>query len=73
MCLQLGWGECVYGNETVKAMLEIDTFYRSEIKFPEIKFPEFPAISEIFSPTTYVILLIISILIVGALHKARCL
>jgi hypothetical protein len=73
MCLQLGWGECVYGNETVKAMLEIDTFYRSEIKFPAIKFPEFPAISEILSPTTCIIIFIISILITGALHKARCL
>lgn len=73
MCLQLGWGECIYGNETMKAMLEIDRFYRSEIKFPAIKFPEFPAISEMLSPMIFFIALIISIIIVGAFHKACCL
>jgi len=70
MCLQLGWGECVYGNETVKAMLEIDTFYRSEIKFPEIKFPEFPAISEIFSPTTWFALIVLFFFFVGTLQRS---
>ena len=67
MCLQLGWGECVYGNETMKAMLEIDRFYRSEIKFPAIKFPEikFPEFPEF--PVTW--FLILFFIVVGALQK----
>ena len=67
MCLQLGWGECVYGNETVKAMLEIDRFYRSEIKFPAIKFPaiKFPEFPEF--PVTW--FLILFFIVVGALQK----
>ena len=72
MCLQSGWGECIYGNETVKAMLEIDTFYRSEIPaFPAFKLPEFPALSEIIATACFIIL--IGVIIVGALHKARVL
>ena len=77
MCLQLGWGECVYGNETMKAMLEIDRFYRSEIKFPaikfpeikfpEIKFPEFPEMSQ----TTWFVLIVLFFFCVGTLQKAR--
>ncbi len=69
MCLQLGWGECVYGNETVKAMLEIDKFYRSEIKFPEIKFPEFPAIPEM-SQTTWFVLIVLFFFFVGTLQRS---
>ena len=67
MCLQLGWGECIYGNETMKAMLEIDRFYRSEIKFPEIKFPEFPEMSQ----TTWFVLIVLFFFCVGTLQKSR--
>ena len=69
MCLQLGWGECVYGNETMKAMLEIDRFYRSEIKFPEIKFPEFPEIPEM-SQTTWFVLIVLFFFFVGTLQRS---
>ena len=65
MCLKARWDECVYGNETMKAMLEIDRFYRSEIKFPEIKFPEFPAI-----PASVVWFLILFFVVVGALQRS---
>ena len=66
MCLRAGWNDCVYGNETVKAMLEIDEFYRSEIKFPEIKFPEFPEISQ----TTWVVLIVLFFFFVGTLQRS---
>lgn len=69
MCLQVRWDECVYGNETMKAMLEIDKFYRSEIKFPEIKFPEFK-LPEI-SPTTWIVLFVLFFFCVGTLQKSR--
>jgi hypothetical protein len=70
MCLRAFKTECFYGNETMKAMLEMEKLYRPEI--PAFKFPEIPKIPEM-SQTTCIILFIISILIVGALQKARCL
>ena len=70
MCLKARWDECVYGNETMKAILEIDTFYRSEIKFPEIKFPEFPEIPEM-SQTTWFVLIVLFFFFVGTLQKPR--
>jgi hypothetical protein len=73
MCLQLGWGECVYGNETMKAILEIDKFYRSEIKFPEIKFPDikFPEIKfPEMSQTTWFVLIVLFFFFVGTLQRS---
>jgi hypothetical protein len=67
MCLKARWDECVYGNETMKAILEIDTFYRSEIKFPEIKFPEIPEMSQ----TTWFVLIVLFFFFVGTLQKGR--
>jgi hypothetical protein len=69
MCLKARWDECVYGNETMKAILEIDTFYRSEIKFPTIKFPEikFPEMSQ----TTWFVLIVLFFFFVGTLQKGR--
>lgn len=64
MCLQLGWGECVYGNETVKAMLEIDKFYRSEI--PAFKLPELPEMSS----TTWIVVFLLFV-VVGSLQNAH--
>ena len=69
MCLKARWDECVYGNETMKAMLEIDRFYRSEIKFPEFKFPEFPKIPEI-SQTTWFVLIVLFFFFVGTLQRS---
>jgi hypothetical protein len=66
MCLKARWDECVYGNETMKAILEIDTFYRSEIKFPEIKFPEFPEMSQ----TTWFVLIVLFFFFVGTLQRS---
>ena len=63
MCLKARLDECVYGNETMKAMLEIDKFYRSEIKFPEIKFPE-------ISPTTWIVLFVLFFFFVGTLQRS---
>jgi len=68
MCLKARWDGCVYGNETMKAILEIDTFYRSEIKFPEIKFPAFK-LPEIPAPVAW--FLILFLVVVGALQKGR--
>jgi hypothetical protein len=66
MCLKARWDECVYGNETMKAILEIDTFYRSEIKFPEIKFPEILEMSQ----TTWVVLIVLFFFFVGTLQRS---
>ena len=66
MCLKARWDECVYGNETMKAMLEIDRFYRSEIKFPEIKFPEIPEMSQ----TTWFVLIVLFFFFVGTLQRS---
>ena len=66
MCLQVRWDECVYGNETMKAMLEIDKFYRSEIKFPEFKLPEIPEMSQ----TTWFVLIVLFFFFVGTLQRS---
>jgi hypothetical protein len=67
MCLQAFGNECFYGNETMKAIMEMEKLYRPEI--PAFKFPEIPKIPEM-SQTTCIILFIISILIVGALQRS---
>ena len=61
MCLRAFKTECFYGNETMKAILEIDKLYCSEI--PEIKFPEIPA------PVAWFLLLLFFV-VVGALTRS---
>jgi hypothetical protein len=59
MCLKARLDECVYGNETMKAMMKVlqdlEPLYRQEIKLPEL--PEFSA---------FVVWLIILFSVVGA-------